>query len=197
MCRLITAQGSLHVILEKSGWECDKKGITQVYMCSSGDILWNLVSSLRCFSLISQLKSLVRVKDKAPVLGYLAIDPVPLLNSLFQNKGVRETIIRLTAGLPGVSHALSFGHSMACEDAESSGQGKHFFSLLSVVLLSVYICLSFLPFLPLSLFLFYPTHFPVNKIWQHIFLPWITPQTIKKMHFSMMECHSKINYSTN
>lgn len=98
---MITAQGSLHTILENQGEDVTR--ITQIYMCSSGDILWNLVSALRLFSLISPLKSLVPVKSKSLVLGYLAIDPVPLLNSLFQNKGAGVAMIRLAAGLPGAA----------------------------------------------------------------------------------------------
>lgn len=43
------------------------------------------------------------MKGKSLVLGYLAIDPVPLLNSLFQNKGVGVSMIGLAAGLPGAA----------------------------------------------------------------------------------------------
>lgn len=172
-------------------------------MCSSGDILWNLVSALRLFSLISPLKSLVPVKGKSLVLGYLTIDPVPLLNSLFQNKGVGMAMIRLAAGLPGAAMLcpLVIALLVRCWTRRASLVPTLWcFDICSFPGISV--SLSSCPFLLFSLLLSYPTHFAVNKIWKHIYLPWITPQTIKKIHFRMMACqaewmYSKINCSTN
>lgn len=147
-------------------------------------------------SLISQLKSLVPMKHKSFVLRYLAIYPVPLLGNLFQDKDVRNDYLQ--AGLPGRSNAVPFGYKHYV-DAKLKEQNV-FFSLPPLGLIFVcslafplHTCLPFLPSLvpSLSPLLSHLTYFSVYEIQQHIYYPWVTPQTIKKMHFSMMKCHTQ------
>lgn len=172
-------------------------------MCSSGDILWNLVSALRLFSLISPLKSLVPVKSKSLVLGYLAIDPVPLLNSLFQNKGAGVAMIRLAAGLPGAAVLCPLVIALLVRMLDKASISRPCSVMFWFLPFSGYICLSFS--LPLSALLstsLLPNTFSSQQNMKTHLSPLDNSTDNKKIHFSVMECqaewmYSKINCSTN
>lgn len=180
ICWMITARGSLHTILEKSGWGCDKN-YPDLYV----QLWWH------------PLKSGFRSE--------IVFFDLPI-----EKSGPCEKQIPCA----GISHHWSSSSTEQLVSEQRSRRGYDLIALLvrcwtrwaSLVptlwcfdncpFPGISVSLSPCLFLLFSLLLSDPTHFAVNKIWKHIYLPWITPQTIKKIHFSMMECQAEWMYST-